>query len=410
MKEITYAIIGYGGRGRTFAKIALENPQLFIRIVAVAEPNAEKRALAAEECHLTPEQVFESASDMFDKPKLADAVVVSTLDKLHAQQAIPAMNKGYNVLLEKPMAVTLEDCLAIEETQRKNNVVVCVCHSLRYHPFYSQLKKMMDSGILGEIVCIDAMEGVNHIHQSHSFVRGAWGNEEKSTFMLMAKSCHDVDLLSYLVGKKCERTSSFGSLTYFNSKNRPVSAPEKCIDGCPAEETCPYHVLKVYVENKFWRGLFAGMNLSEEALTEYLVNGPYGKCVFGCDNDVVDHQVAGFEFEGGATATFTMTAFHPGGRFIRVHGTQGYIIGDMEARTLIHTDFASGIITTTEVPAMEGGHGGGDYLVMKSLTEAIRKEDPTAVLTTAQESLSTHKIVFAAETARKEKRVVEVNG
>lgn len=408
MNEVTYAIIGYGGRGRTFADFIAKERQLGSKVVAVADPDPEKRALAVKECNLAPNQVFEQASDLLKQPKLADAAVITTQDSMHAAQAVPAMEKGYHILLEKPMAVTLDDCKAIEAAQRKTGVVVCVCHSLRYHQLYDHLKKLIDSGIIGEVVSIDQLEGVGYIHNSSSYVRGPWSNEERSTFMLMAKSCHDVDLLSYLIGRKCERVASFGSLTYFTSKNRPAGAPERCLDGCPAEAECPYHCAKVYVENKFWRGIIAMPEQDDESLIRYLETGPYGRCVFACDNDVVDHQVVCFEYEGGVTATFTMTAFHPGGRHIRVHGTKGFIQGSVEERVLTYTDSVTGNRTTIDMPFMEGSHGGADYLVLKSITKAIRAGDPNAVLTTAQESLASHIIVFAAERARREKRVVEL--
>jgi len=409
MKEITYAVIGYGGRGRTFANLISGNQQLFSRVVAVAEPDPERRALAAKECNLAFDKVFESASGLLAQPKLADAAIIATQDQMHAEQSISAMERGYHLLLEKPMAVTLDDCIAIEETQRKTDRVVCVCHSLRYHLVYANLKKMIESGLIGEIVSVDQLEGVGAIHQSSSFVRGPWANEEQSTFMLMAKSCHDVDLLSYSIGKKCERVSSFGSLTYFTPDNKPEGAPDRCLDGCPAEAECIYHCAKVYVESSFWRSLRVPPGQDDESLIEELRTSPYGRCVFACDNDVVDHQVVNFEYEGGATATFSMMAFTLGGRHIRVHGTRGYIKGDVEAGTLIHTDFITGNQSTTQMPLMEGSHGGGDYLVLRSVTEAIRTDNPSAVLTTAQESLHSHKIVFAAEKARREKRVVEID-
>lgn len=406
MNEVTYAIIGCGARGRTFAGL-LRSPELFGRVVAVVEPDPIRREAIARECGLPDSAVFSSAENFFAQPKMADAVINTTMDRIHAEIAIPAMKKGYHMLLEKPMAVTWEDCAAIEETQRNTGVVVGICHSLRYHQLYVTLKQMIVSGVLGEIVSVDQIEGVNYIHQSHSYVRGNWANEGRSSFMLMAKSCHDIDVLSYLINKECERVSSFGSLTYFTAKNKPDGAPSRCLDGCPQEEDCPYSSAKVYLKDTMWR--YAFPKTDDESMIEYLRTGPYGRCVFDCDNDVVDHQVVNLEYSGGTTATFTMTAFHPGGRFIRVHGTKGFVEGSVEDRELTHTDFISGNTHTVKLPSAYGDHGGGDYLVIKSITEAIRRCDPNAVLTSAQDSLRSHRVVFAAERARREKRVVELN-
>ncbi|MHB9037953.1 MAG: Gfo/Idh/MocA family protein [Armatimonadota bacterium] len=407
MKQVTYAVLGYGSRGECFASL-LRQPQLFGKVVAVAEPDADKREAAIRDCNLAPDGVFKTAEELLAQPRLADGLINTTMDRLHAETAIPAMEKGYHILLEKPMAVTLADCEAIEETQRKTGVIVCVCHSLRYHRLYAKIKQMIDSGVLGEVVSMDQIEGVGNIHQSHSYVRGNWANQAKSTFMLMAKSCHDIDILAYLAqGKKCERVSSFGSLTYFTPGNKPAGAPSRCLDGCPAESECPYHCGKVYLESDTWR--FAFPKRDDASMAEYLREGPYGRCVFDCDNDVVDHQVVNLEYGGGLTATFTMTAFHPGGRHIRVNGTKGYVEGDMEANTIAYHDFISGGKTSIQLSSVGGSHGGGDYFVIKSLTEAIRANDPSAVLTTTQESLGSHRVVFAAERARIEKRVVQIN-
>ncbi len=404
MKEISYAILGYGGRGRGFADL-LKKPEMFAKVVAVAEPDPEKRKAAVEECSLSADMVFEKAGDLLAQPRLADGIINTTMDQLHAETSVPAMEKGYHLMLEKPMAVILADCEMIEQTQRKTGVVVCVCHSLRYHRVYDTIKKMIEAGDIGEVVCIDQIEGVNNIHQSHSFVRGNWRNEDTSTFMLLSKSCHDIDIICYLAGRECERVSSFGKLTYFTPANKPSGAPGRCLDGCPAEAECPYHCGKVYLES-VW-GQFLPVR-GESRIVEYLRTGPYGRCVFECDNDVVDHQVVGLEYEGGLTATFTMTAFHPGGRFVRVHGTKGYIHGDIEGNRVTHSDFISGNSNTVEVPAVVGGHGGGDYRLLRSLTDAIRVNDASVVLTTTQESLNTHRVVFAAEQARLERRVVDV--
>lgn len=405
MKELTFAILGYGGRGRGFAHM-LKWPQYGGRVVAVAEPDPDKRADAARLWDLPPERLFDSARALLAQPRLADVLINTTMDRLHAETAIPAMRLGYHMLLEKPMAVTLEDCEAIERAQRETGVVVCVAHSLRYHRLYATVKQMADAGVIGEIISFDQLEGVGDIHFSHSFCRGNWGNQSRSTFMLMSKSCHDVDLFNYLVGRPCRRVTSFGTLTHFTRAHAPHGAPERCLDGCPAAVACPYHAAKVYLEIPDWRYVFPRQD--DASVLEYLRTGPYGRCVYQTDNDVVDHQVVAFEYDGGLTGTFTMTAFHPGGRYLRLHGTKGYIQAEIDALDIVHHDFTTRNTNRIKVSVGSGGHGGGDALVMQSLVDAVRQGDPKAVLTSAQESLASHRVVFAAERARLEKRVVEV--
>jgi predicted dehydrogenase len=409
VKEITYAILGYGGRGQAFAGIIKESPQLGLRATAVAEPDPDRRRMAAELLGLPSERIYSSAEDLLRQPRMADAVINTTMDQLHRDTAIAAMRKGYHLLLEKPMAVTLEDCRAIVKTQEETGAVSCVCHSLRYNLFYAEIKKELDSGAIGDVISFDQLEGVGDVHYTVSFVRGNWSNQGRSTFMLMSKSCHDIDLFSYLTGRKCRKVSSFGELTYFTAKNKPEGAPAYCMDGCPVEASCPYHSGRVFLEEPFWRIVFPRRD--EQSVKEYLRDGRFGRCVFGgCDNDVVDHQVVSLLYEGGITGTFTMTAFHPGDRYIRIHGTKGYLEGRLGDRTIHISDFVTGARRQTTVAEPRSqSHAGGDYLVLQSLSEAIRMNDPRAVLTDLQETLESHRIVFAAERARLEKRVVDID-
>jgi len=259
------------------------------------------------------------------------------------------------------------------------------------------------------LASFDQLESVGNIHQSHSFVRGNWGNEERSTFMLMSKSCHDLDIFAYLVDQPCQRVSSFGSLTHFRKENAPPGAPPRCTDGCPVEESCVYSAYKVYMPENAKYAFPALAYKNHDEKLEALKTGPYGKCVYQTDNDVVDHQVVSFEFRDGVTGTFTMTAFaFPGGRTIRLHGTQGYMKSNVESNSIDLYRYADNSHTQIKIPPQEGGHGGADDNVMRNLVHALRTDDPGAVLTSTAESLASHKIVFAAEKARLEKRVVEL--
>jgi predicted dehydrogenase len=265
---------------------------------------------------------------------------------------------------------------------------------------------MIAAGSIGEVISFEHLEGVEIIHQAHSFVRGNWAQAAETSFMLMTKSCHDLDLFQFLFQRDCDRISSFGSLSHFTASNKPEGAPDRCLDGCPATE-CPYHARDIYLAPKSgYRRVFA---LKDDASVEReLREGPYGRCVYSCDNDVVDHQIVTLEYAGGMTGTFTMTAFAPAGRHTRIHGTSGMLVVDEVARRISRHDLASGEITEEELPRPPGSHGGGDYLTLLDVTDAIRAEDPKAVRTGAAESLASHTLVFAAEAARLSGQVVEI--
>jgi predicted dehydrogenase len=406
---ITVAILGAGGRGTLFAQIIRDLNHLG-KVVAVAEQRDAYRERLAREHGLPREAVFTDWKEFVKQPKMCDAVIVATMDREHVEPAVACLDKGYHLLLEKPMATTLADCAAIAAAQRRSGKVVAVCHSMRYNKAFSKVKEIVDSGRIGRIVSLDQIEQVAWWHQAHSFVRGNWGNESQSSFMLLAKSCHDIDYIAYLIGKPCVRVGSFGSLSYFTRDNAPPGSAERCTDGCPVEPTCPYSAIKQYVQAQdltVWPPDVVSPVHTREAHLEAIRTGPYGRCVWRCDNDVVDHQVVAMEFEGGVTATFTMTAFtQSGGRKLRVHGTKGDLAFDEDTVTV--RTFADNNIEKIVIGREGGGHGGGDSRIVRCWLEALKRDDPTLILTDAQESLRTHTIVFAAEKARREKRTVQV--
>ena len=408
-QPVQFAIFGAGGRGHEFSRWIQEHPESG-RLVAVADPSPERRKGIAEKHQLSAGMQFECWENMLAQPKLADAVINTTMDQMHASSSLQALQQGYHLLLEKPMATTLEDCIAIDRAQRKNNRIVSVCHSLRHNGVYAEIKRILQMGTLGRLVSFDQLEAVEHIHHSHSFVRGNWSTESRSSFMLLAKSCHDIDVLAYLVGTPCLRVSSFGDLNYFRKENAPPGAPPRCTDGCPVEHSCPYSAYKIYLDPKLhWAWPSLGYKTDDEKL-EALKTGPFGRCVFHCDNDVVDHQVVNFEFEDGVTGTFTMTAFtHDEGRSIRLHGTRGYLKANLKTRMIDVCRFEDNAHIRHQIAEQTGSHGGGDSNLMHNFVQAIRTNDAAAVLTSASQSLTSHKIVFAAERARREKRVVELS-
>ena len=410
MKPITLAILGGGGRGGLVADWVQRNTHA-ASVVAIAEPDPQRRRKIAEQHHLSADQQFESWEQLLARPRLADAVCNMLMDRLHLPAAIQALERGYHMLLEKPMATTLADCQAIEAAYRRSGKVVSICHSMRYSPVYSQIKQLVDSGVIGQIVSFDQLEGVDPRHQSHSFVRGNWGNVERSAFMLLTKSCHDVDILAWLVGKPCQQVSSFGSLSYFRVENCPPGAPARCTDGCPHEAECIYSALKLYANPspRDWYAWHAGFaNQPQAQVIQALKTSPYGRCVWRCDNDVVDHQVIAFQFEGGVTGTFTMTAFASGGRYLRLHGTLGMIRMEGDKNQIEVTRWSDYARSQMTIPFGEGGHGGLDDILISNFVQAVQAGDPKAVLTSPTESLATHRIAFAAEQSRREGRTIEL--
>lgn len=409
MEPLDFVLAGAGGRGTGFADwLALNvGPG---SVVAVAEPDPERRARVARMHEIPPERQFATWQDMLRERRLARALINATMDRDHAGSACAALALGYDMLLEKPLAPNLYEAKAIDEARRRSGRIVSVCHSLRYHAVYSRLRELIVEGAIGEVVSLDQLEAVEHVHQSHSFVRGNWGNERESSFMLLAKSCHDLDIIADIIGEPCLSVSSFGSLEHFRLENAPPGSPAFCVMGCPVQEECPYDAVKIYTEPGFWQSHAGFGGLTRAEILERLRTDRYGRCVYRSNNDVVDHQVVAMRFEKGITATFTMTAFTPwGGRYVRVHGSRGYIEARSDAGFIDMWEFWRGNRhTRVEIPRESGSHGGADDRVMRNFLEALRRDDPELVRTGTEESVRTHSIVFAAEISRIEARMVNL--
>lgn len=409
MKKITAVILGAGSRGNAYAEYAKNCPEE-LEIVAVAEPSAAKREQMAKEYNIPEECCFADWTEALSKPKMADAVFVCTMDDMHTEPAIKAMKLGYHVLLEKPMSNNQEECLEIEKAAREYNRVVTVCHVLRYTPFYKTLKRLIEDGEVGEVATIDQIENVGYWHQAHSFVRGNWRNSNESSPMILQKSCHDLDIISWLIDKPCTWVSSFGSLRHFTAENKPEGAPENCMMGCPHSEECPYYAPKVYLTGKTgWPVDVVTCDLTPEGITKALKEGPYGRCVYQCDNNVVDRQVVNMEYEGGATAAFTMTAFSADfTRQLKIMGTKGQIMADMSKKEIRLHQFGKEEVKI-ELDSQDGdkfGHGGGDYGIVKSFIRLVNGEGDN--LTSARASLQSHLMCFAAEQSRLEHRAINM--
>lgn len=414
MPPVTMLIIGAGGRGTAYAQFADIHPDL-AKVVGVAEPRDFYRNRLATGHAIPPRNVFTDWREAAERPRLADAAFVCTQDAMHAEPAIAFARKGYHVLLEKPMAPNEADCRRIAAAVLEAKVLFAVCHVMRYTDYTQKLKALITSGLIGDVVSLQHLEPVGYWHQAHSFVRGNWGNQKRSSPMLMSKSCHDMDWIRYIMGAPCLKVSSFGSLFHFRKEHQPAGAADRCLD-CAVEPHCPYSAKKIYLgmlerNQKWWPLDVLTPDMTLEGVTEALRTGPYGCCVFACDNDVVDNQVVNMAFEGGRTATFTMTAFNQASdRKTRVFGTLGSLTGD--GRHIEHFDFltdrAETIDTLVDDEAARAGHGGGDYRLMQAFIGAVASGDASKILSGAIETLETHLMVFCAEQARCESRVVEL--
>lgn len=418
MKQITVAIAGCGARGQdTYAHCQERFPER-MKIVAAADIRPEKLEQMREAFQLSPEQCFASAEEMLNRPRLADVMLICTPDKQHYAQAMAALKLDYHLLLEKPIAPTAQECRDIETLALERNRQVVVCHVLRYTVFYQKLKELLDADAIGELVSIQAIEQVGYWHQAHSFVRGNWRNAELSTPMILQKCCHDMDILLWLAGRHCQKVSSFGSLRHFTKENAPAGAPARCTDGCPAEAKCPYSAPRFYLDKVEkgelgWPVNVLTVHPTQESVMEALRNGPYGRCVYQCDNNVVDHQVVNLELEGGLTVNFTMCGFTAyNGREIRLMGTMGEIVGDMRANTIQVRPFVGEetLIDVTKLTEDFSGHAGGDARMMDDFLRLVAGEEPgSGALTSISRSVESHLVALAAEQSRLEnKRVISM--
>ena len=407
MAPVSIVVVGAGQRGAGYARWVRSHPDR-ASVVAIAEPRPGPRARLAAEHGVTAGNVAADWRELAGRGRLADAVLICTQDRMHAEPAEAFAALGYHILLEKPMAPDEAGCRRIVAAAEKAGIMLAVGHVLRYTPYTRAVKEIVASGQLGEIMSVDHLEPVGFWHQAHSYVRGNWRRSDLATSMLMAKSCHDLDWLQYILGRAPLRVSSFGSLTHFTAANRPPGAADRCV-ACPVEASCPYSAPRLY------RGLLEAAELrwplsvviddfSSAALDEALASGPYGRCVYACDNDAVDHQVVALEFPGTTTATFTMTAFsRPAHRSTRLFGTRAELTGD--GQTISVYDFltrAERTVTPAPAGAMTAaeGHAGGDAGLMDAFTRAVATGNRELISSGPRESLASHLAVLAAERAR----------
>lgn len=411
MKPLTIATVGCGSRALTYMKLAASRPNEF-RIVAAADPIPERVAAAKEISGNEDFRSFDSGDALLAEPKLADILIIGTQDNYHYGPAKAALLKGYHLLLEKPATQELGTTEELAELAKKHNLKVVLCFVLRYTAVYRKIKEIVDSGRLGEIISLRASEGVGAFHQVHSFVRGHWSKSAESTPMIVAKCSHDMDIIAWIMGEKCKRVSSFGNLTHFHAGNRPEGSPDLCTDGDEEhKKNCPYCALRYLDEDmEGWLKMVYpdpdGID-DKEAVLEWLKNSPWARNPYGCDNDVVDHQVVNMEFVNGTTAALTMTAFDQG-RSIEIYGTKASLRGGDAnklhfGKDIVIRDHISGELEEIEIKVPEKGeegygHGGGDFGLIDSLYKIITEDTDSASL--IENSVESHRIAFAAEASR----------
>jgi predicted dehydrogenase len=456
-QPIQTVLIGAGQRGmEAYGPYAQLHPEK-LDFVAVAEPNPERRVKFSAQHHIGTEMQFNSWEQLLERPPLGQAALICTQDQMHTEPTLAALKAGYHILLEKPMAPTQWECQLLVETAEDAGKQLHICHVLRYTEHFQQLKAVIDSGILGKIVNVSHRENVSWWHMAHSFVRGNWRNKARSAPMILAKCCHDLDILIWLLQDQADTLSSVGNLHYYRPENAPPGAAKRCLDDCPVAAECRYYAPFIYINHtpllfaisdtapgfarwaarthlknpglirlssrvfpdlkqlsdfRGWPGSAVTLDPSPENLLEALRDGPYGRCVYHCDNDVVDHQVVSMAFERGTSVTLTMHGHsHLEGRMTRIEGsnatlTSAFSIGGSWIEVNEHHSDRQTRYNTTAT--LRSGHGGGDHRLVAGFLKALRDEDPATALTTARTSLESHLMAFAAEEARLGKKTVRM--
>ncbi len=455
---VTAILIGAGDRGSgVYGQWALRNKNK-IKFLAVAEPRDIKRNNFAAAHGIRKENCFESWEDILEQEKMADVCFVATQDQMHTAPVLKALELGYHVMVEKPMATTPEDCYKMVNVAEQSGKQLWVAHVLRYTPFFSTIKRVVDEGRIGRITNINHSENISYWHFAHSYVRGNWSRTEESSPMILAKTCHDLDIIYWLIGSPVNKLSSFGGLNFYRKENAPEGATLRCLDGCKVKDTCQwyaprlygraepllqvglrsryfykrlvarvaldcphivkfasmiYRPLKTLVEWDVWPASVITDDCSKEGKERALKEGPYGRCVFHCDNDVCDNQIVNMEFDNGVKATLTVHGFASSeGRWIRIEGTRGTLFGkftaeNQEIAVYDHHNVKKRVLMKADLSL--AGHLGGDDGIMRSLVQSLEKEKnnkASKVLTSAKASLESHLMAFAAEISRKEDKIV----
>ncbi len=412
---INIAIIGLGARGgEVYGDYIKQHPEL-ARVVAIADPNPEKRVKYQTLFDLDDSCVFDSGASLLQAKPEVQAVIIASPDQSHHVDALKAIESGYDLLLEKPIATTLEACLEIRDAAVRNHRRVVLCHVLRYAPLYRKIKDILDEKIIGDIVLMHQIEHIGYWHFAHSFVRGNWRNSQTSAPIVLAKTSHDLDIILWYMGVDVDSVSSFGGLYHFHPKHAPSNAPSHCIKGCPIKNTCPYDAEKIYMNNfkayplehnKVWPFTVLDVNPTESSLNKALL-GPYGRCVYLCDNDVMDHQLVNIAFKNGSHAHLTLSAFSGSThRQIKIMGTKGEINADDLTQVITvktydgRFDVTPVIYDIRKMSESLKGHGGGDERMMYDFLTGLSSSEKTSISSSIEHTVTSHVLAFKAEESR----------
>ena len=412
MTPIDAIIVGAGGRGNAYGQFALEYPQE-LSVVGVAEPDPIRRERMVTRHDIAPQMIYENWQSLLASPeKKASAIINCTMDRSHYDSTMKMLDLGYDVLLEKPMSPALHENVRLVQKAEETGRLLQVCHVLRYTPFWQALRAVVHSGKLGRIVSVTHRENLIYYHMAHSFVRGNWRSQATSGPMILSKCCHDFDILLWILGKDVVYLHSFGSLTHFRPENAPPGATRRCTDGCPAADTCKYEATKRYGrDGDGWPHNYVSDIPTREARLRRLETGWYGRCVYYCDNDVVDHQTVSMELEDGATVTLMMNGQGDEEcRTMRWDGTKATLYGKFSSRgneIRVHDHLTGAVEHIPVIDRDSSGHGGGDFGIVRSFLNTV-KGNPDDSVTTARESLESHLLAFAAEESRRKRTVIDM--
>lgn len=405
-RPVSIVAIGAGNRTNKYLEYVKQHPDK-VKLVGVVELNDIRRKHIADCFSLDASQCFVDYRDFFQHPVEADAVMICTPENMHFEPTMQAIERGYHILLEKPIAQTLEECMLIAQAARKHDVLVSVCHVLRYHPYFMKIKELVDSGELGNIISINHRTSVGLDRTAHGFVRGLWRKEAVTNPMLMSKCCHDIDFLLWLTKTPCRKLTSFGSLRWFKEKNAPEGSAARCVD-CKVESRCPFSAIDLYRVRRDWIANFdvpEGKTI-DEVIEEQLRYGLYGRCVYRCDNDVVDHQIVSMEMESEVTINFSMDVFTvKDNRETHICLTEGEIDGDETRLKVCRFRGAKEEVYDFSDLAHQPFHAGADLNIVADFIDAIQKNRRN-VVTSIEQSVESHRICFEAERSRKEQRTI----
>lgn len=412
-KPVTAIVIGAGARGSVYASYSEQYPSS-LQIVGVSDINPIRRQQMQDKYQIPSNHCFGDFNEVFKVAKFADAVIISTPDNLHYKPCMKALSMGYNVLLEKPIAQTAKECTDILAQTRKYGRIVGVCHVLRYSPYFRALKRVIDEGRIGDVLSVQHLEPVRFHHFCHSYVRGNWHVSSDTTPMILAKACHDLDIIRWMLNKPCREVQAFGGLDFFNHAHCPSGAAARCLD-CPLEKSCAFSAVNIYVRRHRYLYVFDSLPKEKEAknakITEYLRTTDYGRCVFQMNNDQPDHYICNMRFADNVTASLQMEALTSyGGRKTRIMGTKGDIVGDMQQFTL--TDFLTDkhYLWNEDISKLPGyeGHAGGDWGIVKDFVMAVANNDEKYLSSTIDVSVESHVMGFRAEESRRKNKVIKV--